>query len=56
MCIENRDLLHSVQSSLDLHCSCSTAGTYNGHLFADHIDIVILQCLHKTDAIGNMSG
>ena len=54
--VEDYDLRNTVQSRLDFDGCSSTAGTYDCHLFADNIDIVVFQSLHKSDTVCDMTG
>ena len=54
--VEDYDFCNPVQSCLDLNSCSSAAGTYDGHFFANDVNVVVLQSLHKSDTVCDMTG
>ena len=54
--VEDGYLGYSVKSCLDLDGCGSAAGSYDGHLLAYRIDIIVLDRCHETDTVRDISG
>ena len=52
---EDGHLRHAVQSRLDLNGGCGAAGTGDGDLLADDVDVVVFEGGHIAEAVSDIS-